>query len=56
MARPLVSDRQGIPLPAVPSAANVNEGMILEELVDTSPPIRQPRGRPRRRPDKRPGD
>jgi transposase len=30
----------------------VNDGTVLEELVDAIPPIRQPRGRPRRRPDK----
>jgi transposase len=33
----------------------VNEGTVLERLVDAIPPLRQPRGRPgrpRRRPDK----
>ena len=37
---------------ALPTAANVNEGTVLERLVDAIPPIRQPRGRPRRRPAK----
>ena len=38
-----------------PTAANVNEGTLLERLVDAIPPLRQPQhrpGRPRRRPDK----
>jgi transposase len=30
----------------------VNEGTVLEQVVDAIPPIRQPRGRPRRRPAK----
>jgi transposase len=37
------------------TAANVNEGTVLERLVDAIPALRQPRGRaggPRRRPDK----
>ena len=38
------------------TAANVNEGPVLERLVDAIPPIKQPRGRPRRRPAKRHAD
>jgi transposase len=37
------------------TAANVNEGTLLERLVDAIPPLRQPHhrpGRPRRRPGK----
>ena len=37
------------------TAANVNEGTVLERLVDAIPPLKQSRGRPgrpRRRPDK----
>jgi transposase len=34
------------------TAANVNEGTVLERLLDAIPPIRQPSGRRRRRPDK----
>jgi len=50
-----VSDRQGIPLVAVLTAANVNEGTLLPRLVDAIAPIRRRRGqpgRPRRRPTK----
>lgn len=48
----LVGDRQGIPLAGLQTGANVNEGTVLERLVDAIPPIKQPRGRPRRRPAK----
>jgi transposase len=48
----LVSDRQGIPLVSLETAANVNEGTVLLDAVDAIPPIKRPRGRPRRRPDK----
>jgi transposase len=51
----LVGDRHGVPLAALLTAANVNEGRVLPRLVDAIPPIRRPRGqpgRPRRRPDK----
>ena len=37
------------------TAANVNEGTVLDRLLDAIPPLKQPRGhpgRPRRRPDK----
>jgi transposase len=34
------------------SAANVNDGTLLETMVDAIPPIRRPLGRPRRRPAK----
>jgi transposase len=37
-----------------PTAANVNDGTLLERLVDAIPPLRQPHqrpGRPRQRPD-----
>jgi transposase len=36
----------------IQTAANVNEGTVLERLVDAIPPIRQPRGRRRKRPEK----
>jgi transposase len=48
----VVSDRQGIPLVSLQTAANVNEGTKLLDAIDAIPPIKQPRGRPRRRPDK----
>jgi len=51
----LVTERQGIPLVAQLTAANINAGTLLARLLDAIPPIRQPRGqpgRPRRRPAK----
>jgi transposase len=50
--RHLVVDRQGIPLAVLLTAANVHDSVVLEEVLDRVPPIRQPRGRPRRRPKK----
>ena len=50
-----MADRRGVPLAAFSTAANVNEGTVLERLVDAVPPLKQPHGgpgRPRRRPDK----
>src|SRR5919202_533174 len=48
--RHIVVDRQGIPLAVLLSAANVHDSVLLEEVIDRIPPIRQPRGRPRHRP------
>jgi transposase len=48
----VVSDRQGLPLAAVVSAANVNDHLMLNETLDALRPIRQPVGRPRKRPAK----
>ncbi len=48
----MVSDRQGIPLVSLTTAANVNEGTKLLDAIDAIPPIKQPTGPPRRRPDK----
>jgi transposase len=51
--RHLVSDRGGVPLAVVLTAANVHDSKVFEELVDAIEPIRRPgRGRPRRRPEK----
>ena len=47
-----MTDRRGIPLVSVQTAANVNEGTVLLDVVDAIPPIKQPAGPPRRRPDK----
>lgn len=51
-----MSDRQGIPLASLQTAANVNEGTVLLDVIDAIPPIKQPTGPPRRRPDKLHGD
>ena len=48
--RHLVVDRQGIPLAVPLTAANVHDSIVLEEVLDRVPPVRQPRGRPRRPP------
>jgi transposase len=45
-------ERQGIPLADLLTAANVNDGTMLEPLLDAIEPIKRPRGRPRKRPDK----
>jgi len=51
-----MSDRQGLPLTVVVSAANVNDHQVLEDVVDGVRPVRQPVGRPRKRPGKLHGD
>ena len=51
-----ISDRNGLPLHADISAANVNDHRLLEDMVDGVAPIRQPAGRPRKRPAKLHGD
>lgn len=52
----MICDAQGIPLAALTTAANVNDGTQLETLVEAIPPVRGKRGRPRRRPDSVQGD
>jgi transposase len=49
-----VVEGRGAPLAALSTATNVNEGTVLERLVDAIPPLKQPRGRPGR-PRRRPG-
>jgi transposase len=49
--RHLVSDRRGVPLAVILTAANVHDSMVFEELIDAIEPIKRPRGRPRRRPN-----
>jgi transposase len=51
-----VSDRNGLPVHAEVSAANVNDHRLLEDVVDGITPVRQPIGRPRKRPIKLHGD
>jgi IS5 family transposase len=47
-----MSERSGIPLTVVVSAANRNDHLELETVVDAVGPVRGPVGRPRRRPHK----
>lgn len=47
-----MSERGGIPLTVVVSAANRNDHLELETVVDAVTPVRRPVGRPRRRPHK----
>ena len=53
--RHVVSDREGVPLAVVLSAANVHDSKVLEEAMDAISPIKRSRGRsgrPRKRPKK----
>lgn len=47
-----MSDRGGVPLSVVVSAANRNDHLMLEAVVDAVEPVAGPVGRPRRRPRK----
>ena len=47
-----MSDRGGIPLSVVVSAANRNDHLMFEAVVDEVAPVAGPAGRPRRRPRK----
>ena len=51
-----MSDRGGLPLGVVTSAANRNDHLELETVVDAVVPVKGPVGRPRRRPGKLHGD
>ena len=49
----LLTDRNGVPLAAVLTAANVHDSKVVEEMVDAVEHIKRPgRGRPRKRPRK----
>jgi transposase len=50
--RHVVTDRQGIPLTAQFSGANVHDSRMLEPLLDALSAIRGKRGRPKHRPAK----
>jgi transposase len=50
--RHVLTDAQGIPLALTLTGANVHDSVVLEEVVDAVPPIRQSGGLPRRRPGK----
>jgi transposase len=54
--RHLVTDRRGIPLAVLLTAANVHDSVPFEELLDAVPPVAGQPGRRRRRPDKLHGD
>jgi hypothetical protein len=47
-----VVDGQGRPLATLLTAANVNDSVVFEQLLQAIPAIRHGRGRPRRRPAK----
>jgi transposase len=47
-----VADRQGLPLAALLTAANVHDCVAFEDLIDAIPRIRRPWGAPRQRPAK----
>lgn len=47
----VVTEARGTPLVATVTAANVNDGTQLLELIDAIPPVRGKVGAPRRRPD-----
>ena len=46
----LVCDRNGLPLTAVVTAANVNDTTMFQAVVEDIPPVRTPAGRRRTRP------
>jgi len=48
----VVSDRAGLPLTVLVSAANTADAHLLLPLLDSIAPIRSSRGRPRRKPSK----
>ena len=51
--RHAVTDRRGVPLAVMLTAANVHDSIVFEELIDAVEPIKGPgRGRPRKRPEK----
>jgi transposase len=50
-----VVDAHGLPLATLLTAANVNDSLVFEQVLDAIPPIHRPHGepgRPRRRPTK----
>lgn len=49
--RHLLTDGAGIPLAIEHTGANCHDSEVTIALVDSIPPIKQPRGRPRKRPD-----
>jgi len=52
----VISDAQGIPLLVHTTPANIRDDIPAVEMVESMPPIKQPRGRPRRKPGELIGD
>lgn len=52
----MISDAQGIPLLVHTTPANIRDDIPAVEMVESMPPIKQPRGRPRRKPGELIGD
>jgi transposase len=52
----VISDAQGIPLLVHTTPANIRDDIPAVEMVESIPPIKQPRGRPRRKPGELIGD
>ena len=48
----MIGDRGGIPLAARLTGANRHDSLVVEELIDAVPPIKQPSGQRRKRPAK----
>src|SRR3712207_7768284 len=48
----LFRSREGVPLAATISTANIHDSKLLEQMVDSVEPIKGRRGRPRKRPEK----
>jgi transposase len=48
----LLVDREGVPLAATISAANIHDSKLLEQMGDSIEPIKGRRGSPRKRPEK----
>ena len=48
----LLVDREGVPLAATISAANIHASKLLEQMGDSIEPIKGRRGSPRKRPEK----
>jgi transposase len=46
----IVTDARGLPLVVMLTAANVNDTVLLDKLIDAIPPIKAPIGRPKRHP------
>ncbi|MDQ3221999.1 MAG: IS5 family transposase [Gemmatimonadota bacterium] len=50
--RHILTERGGLPLAKLRTAANRHDSVVFEDLLDAVPPVRQPNGRRRKRPAK----